>query len=258
MSTRTMWLPQLREPLGWRSLSEAELGARVMFMLNALQEGSLRRRDVPASDPGPSERELRAHDERSATQTSVASHSSSGLQEEQLKRWGRIGLGLPWLAVAIGLAMALPVLIWAPLVGGLCLGLVGIQAGMVRRWAHRRAGSPARMAQDNSVHAVAVSSLVRPQASGWLLAAFLTLSALLAGVLLATLHIKSREPAAAAHALHLKRQVDQNQPRDPRGLVSGSSEAPAGENEAAPMGPADLPSKAPPEASVQLNSARKP
>lgn len=258
MNTRTMWLPQLREPLGWRSLSDAELGARVMFMLNALQEGPLRRQDLAASEPGPSGLELRGRDECSATQTSAALPSSSGIQEEQIKRWGRIGLGLPWLAVAIGLAMALPVLIWAPLVGGLCLGLVGIQAGMVRRWARRHAASPARTAQDDSVHAVVVSSPARPQTSGWLLAAFLALSVLLAAVLLATLHIKSREPAAAANALHLKRQVDQNQARDPLGLVSGSSEAPAGENEAAPIGRNDPPSNVPPEASVQLNSARKP
>lgn len=201
--------PALREPVGWRSLSDAELGVRVMLLLDAIQATPVR---VAA---GPLE-----HGTQTTVPQGPAKPSNHGLAfldptPDAVQHWGRVGLGLPWLVVVAGIAMTLPVLLWAPMVGGLCVGALVLQVQIVRRWARQRLSEvqspPSASSVDLNRAAVSLdgpSRVHQRMPAGLLLLAFLGLTALLAAVLLTTLHIKSREPAVAADLMRQQRQQE--------------------------------------------------
>ena len=114
--------------------------------------------------------------------------------------------------------MSAPVLVWTPLAGGLCVGIALLQAGLVRRWLGRyeSATSPADSvrAQPGEAQFLPEPDTAAPVPkirTGLLLASFLALFGLLAAIVLATLDLKNREPAAAAEAVRR-----QHQPESPR------------------------------------------
>lgn len=202
-------LPTLREPVGWRSLSDAELGVRVMLLLDAIQSAPVQ---LAAGPVGQGDHPSALQGQPTRPSQGLAPHDPT---PEAVMRWGRVGMGLPWLVVVAGLAMTLPVLLWAPMVGGLCVGALVLQVQIVRRWARQRWSeeqrAPYASSDDLNHAAVAPGGQARMQKripAGLLLSAFLALTALLAAVLLTTLHIKSREPAVAADLMRQQRQQD--------------------------------------------------
>lgn len=132
----------------------------------------------------------------------------TALNSDAARRWGRLAVGLPWLVGIGGLAMSVPVLIWAPLLGGLCLGLVGLQVGLARGWIRRRLAGQTRLVEQAWQDAASKPGVRAPRSmpQGVLLAAFLAVFALLGAVVLYTAALKSREPAAAAEILRSQRQ----------------------------------------------------
>ena len=199
-----MHLPALREPVGWRSLDERELASRAMVLFEvatARGDGALSS-EVPATAPVAA-RPVPAPPEQEPTAGAAAMRGGVGPT-----------LALPGLVLLGGLAMSAPVLVWAPLVGGLCVGIAVLQAGVVKKLLERRAAlkeeALSRHAEVDLAQTVSAParSRMRQAQSGVLLTAFLVLFGLLAAVVLTTLDIKNREPAAAAEALRQKRPLE--------------------------------------------------
>jgi hypothetical protein len=127
---------------------------------------------------------------------------------------------LPWGLLLGGTMLLAPWLIWAPLVGGLCLGLLLLQTGMLKRWLQSRepdedaaVNLPGRGPDGETVHSPLADEAViqavqrvggrrlRWAHSGWMLTAVLVLVGVQAAMLLTTVQIKNREPAAFAGAI---------------------------------------------------------
>jgi hypothetical protein len=136
----------------------------------------------------------------------------------------RLAWALPWIVLAVGLGISVPVLIWAPLLGGVCMGVVLLQMGVIRQWAHVRArrlmGPDGDPEGPPTVQLTGAGRLAKPGTSeGWLLAGFLGLAALLSGILLFTLDLQNRQAIGAAEALRVQRQ-SQEPPPQPSPLPS--------------------------------------
>jgi hypothetical protein len=102
--------------------------------------------------------------------------------------------------------MSVPVLIWAPLLGGLCLGLVGLQIGLMRGWVHQRRDldSAQALLQGEQAHSTVSERKTPP---GLLLAGFLAVFSMLAGLVIYTAALKSREPASVAEIIRAQHQA---------------------------------------------------
>jgi hypothetical protein len=129
------------------------------------------------------------------------------LAAEKSARWLAGLSGLPWIVFLAGVIMVVPVLIWAPLIGGLCLGALLLQSGLMRQWVRRqneavRRAATADLGSSTAAHhaLTAVEALptrVRIQHSGWLLAGVLFLLAVQAAMLLVVLQLKAQESASS-------------------------------------------------------------
>lgn len=192
----------MREPVGWRSLGREALAARVWTLWSAgrrphdgQQIEATVARDAPPDDLGPR----------------VGSAPVPPTNPEPLRPMARLAWALPWIVLAVGLGISVPVLIWAPLLGGVCMGVVLLQVGVIRQWARVRArrlmGPDGDPEGPPAVQSTGAGRLAKPGTSeGWLLAGFLSLAALLSGILLFTLDLQNRQAIGAAEALRVQRQ----------------------------------------------------
>lgn len=130
---------------------------------------------------------------------------------EAVRRWGSLALALPWLVGVLGLAMSVPVLIWAPLLGGLCLGLVGLQVGLARGWVQRRQALPVEEDGLRAQHPGSARA-ERNTPTGILLAAMLAVFGVLAVLVLYTAALHKRETVSASDILRVQ---DPQHPREP-------------------------------------------
>lgn len=186
------YLPSLREPLGWRELPTPELEERLMALMAASVS------EVPFTPSAEGALHAFAVKDKPLAASS-AETKYSGLS---------VGLsGLPWLVFLAGIIMVVPVLIWAPLIGGLCFGTLVLQSGLMRQWVRRQRegllNSDASVQAENfqslaSLKAVEVlPTRVRIHHSGWLLAGVLFLLAVQAAMLIVVLQLKAQESASA-------------------------------------------------------------
>ena len=132
---------------------------------------------------------------------------------------------LPWVLLLGGAMIMTPWLIWAPLVGGLCMGLLLLQTGMLRHWLQtrnpqeevatgalgRRANGfaqPRGLIDETGIEAVQAVGprRLRFAHGGWMLTAALVLVGVQAAMLITTLQLKSREPSAVAGAIRAAQQ----------------------------------------------------
>lgn len=195
--------PNLREPQGWRYLEDHELASR----LSVLLEAGLAPRQMAAG--------MHAGEPPSQSAVSMSWRSNASGEEgdaplaaegapfkalesssDAVRQWARISLALPVLALAISLGLSAPLLVWAPLLGGLCLGLAALQLALVRRWRQQWLTMPAQgtVAFDSAV----LNSRPRAVPTGVLLAGFLSIFGLLAAIVLYTAAIRNRDTAAMA------------------------------------------------------------
>jgi hypothetical protein len=203
-------LPVLREPLGWRSLGLDALAARVWTLWSAGRHRPDDGQELVAM--------VACHVLPGEADPPVGSALTPPTSPAPWQPAARLIWALPWLALAVGLGISVPVLIWAPLLGGVCLGLVLLQVSVIRRWARVRARR--LMGQDGSAHETGTdpgggdsTRLAKPrQSEGWLLAGFLGLAALLAGILLFTLNLQNRKATGLAEAMRVQRQSAALQP----------------------------------------------
>jgi hypothetical protein len=195
-------LPQLREPMGWRSLDERELAVRTALLLDAaMADPSARHTCIPSGAV-----QAQTHTPGPEAADAPAAEAPPSADADAARRWGRLALGLPWLVGVGGLAMSVPVLVWAPLLGGLCLGLVGLQVALARGWIHRRQALQSEQALPPAAHSPAAAA-ARNTPPGLLLAAFLAVFGLLASLVLYTAALKSREPASVAEIIRAQHQA---------------------------------------------------
>ena len=224
-------LPVLRRPPGWGVLDEPALRVRAtQLYLASMQQvhldanGTL---DAPRSTSGPhANAALYAapvfglsamHDTPPAPMVAAAAMATAGplappLRPTKGSHWHL----LPWMVLLGGAMVLAPWLIWAPLVGGICLGLLLLQTGMLRHWLSARTpdatsadGQTAFDAQagggsmEDVVEAVqgVGPRRLRFAHSGWMLAAALMLVAVQAAMLITTLELKSQEPTAIAREI---------------------------------------------------------
>jgi len=143
---------------------------------------------------------------------------------------------LPWGLLLGGAMIMTPWLIWAPLVGGLCMGLLLLQTGMLRHWLQARtllqeaaAGTSDRRASGfaQTRGMVEVAGIEAVQAvgprrlrfahGGWMLTAALALVGVQAATLFATVQIKNREPAILAEAIRAAHPGREAPPGTPPG-----------------------------------------
>jgi uncharacterized protein HemX len=174
--------PSLRELPGWRSLDEHELASRVTRLLDAglspqpIRAGSRPMHQVPAAT---------AESPQSARPSpgpQPAAPMADGLHPDTVQQWARLTLGLPWVALATALALSAPILVWAPLLGGLCLGLAGLQFGLTRRWLQQ--GQALASGHQRAAIAPRPAAAQRRTPAGVLLLSWLVLLGLLAGIVL--------------------------------------------------------------------------
>jgi len=145
---------------------------------------------------------------------------------------------LPWVLLLGGAMLMTPWLIWAPLVGGLCMGLLLLQTGMLRHWLRSRTlqeeavtgesgrrvsgfahtSSQVDEADIEAVQAVGLRRL-RFAHGGWMLTAALVLVGVQAAMLITTLQLKSREPAALAGAIRAAQQGRDTRQGTPPGPI---------------------------------------
>lgn len=216
--------PVLREPQGWRYLEDHELASRLSVLLDAgFVSGSMTdgvREGEPLFQPEVS-RSCRSNTSGEEVEARVAADGAALNALESplgaVRQWAGLSMGLPVLAFAVSLAMAAPLLVWAPLLGGLCLGLAGLQFALVRRWLQQSQSLPK---QDAAVLDFAAPT-PHPQGmpTGVLLAGFLGVFGLLAVIVLYTAAIRNRDAAAMA-------QIHTTQPapsREAQGQKSGLS-----------------------------------
>lgn len=226
-------LPVLRRPPGWGVLDEPALRVRatqlyLVCMQQVGQEagGGLGRlawssgRLAPKDSPADSPEEAGLDPARTEPHAEVAvEHPAVHSAEPKLRKGSHWHL-LPWVLLLGGAMIMTPWLIWAPLVGGLCMGLLLLQTGMLRHWLQARtlqeeaaAGASDLLASGfaqtrglvdeagiEAVQAVGPRRL-RFAHGGWMLTAALVLVGVQAAMLITTLQIKSQEPAAMAGAI---------------------------------------------------------
>lgn len=201
-------LPSLREPQGWRYLEDHELCARIVVLLDA----GLSDRHRPVSSGNATSQGPAAFSRHGASKSKgledlsqpamlASPHEEFDLPSVDARQWARLLLGLPWIALAVSLAMSAPVLVWAPLLGGLCLGLSGLQFGLVRRWVHQIQTLPDQKFKLTDGEGPTMAS--RGTSPGFLLAGFLSLFGLLAGVVLYTAAIRNRDAVAKPLIPHI-------------------------------------------------------
>lgn len=195
--------PTLREPQGWRYLEDHELASRLWVLLEAGLAPSQMAHGMLANEPpSQSAEKMSWRSDASAEQADapvaaeVAPFKALESPTDAVRQWARLSMALPVLALAISLGLSAPLLVWAPLLGGLCLGLAGLQLALVRRWRQQWQTLPAESA-------VALPSAVpttRPRGmpAGVLLAGFLSIFGLLAAIVLYTAAIRSRDTASVA------------------------------------------------------------
>ncbi len=215
--------PTLREPQGWRYLEDHELTSRLAVLLDAglspgqLADGVLLDETWVQSNSSRPLRPNATHKAGAAPLTAEgAIDKAIESPSDTVRQWARLSIGLPVLALAVSLGMAAPLLVWAPLLGGLCLGLAGLQFALVRRWLLQR-----QALQDQGAVAFASDKpvgLARGTPTGVLLAGFLSVFGLMAAIVLYTTAIRNRDTAAMAQ-IHATPQ----QPPDAQGQNPGLS-----------------------------------
>ena len=151
LPARPVLLPVLRRPPGWALLDERAVRVRAAQLLQACLEphsvaptGAEIHHPRHAQQPPPTLHAPRGHQSHqprplrakgvthSPAATSPARPAApAGAADTRRGRLWRYGPALLW---AIGLVVIAPWLVWAPLVGGLCLGILLIQTGLLRRW----------------------------------------------------------------------------------------------------------------------------
>lgn len=212
-------LPVLRRPPGWAVLDETALRARAVQLLHAeVAPVPVMREFVPAQAPQPAPRHAVAPPHLAAglealdgmpTAPDPAGTAAAVQARPHRERPHRqpVGLGLMAMMVVIGLMALAPWLIWAPLVGGLALGILLLQTGLLRRWlaVRRQAEGLADPAPGvgagqvpptlQSVQAVEAVKGVKVPAlrfahAGWLLTAVLVLVGVQAAMLITTIQVQ--------------------------------------------------------------------
>ena len=238
-------LPVLRRPPGWGVLDEPALRVRAtQLYLACMQQvgqqgvggpvGPLGLAGAPAGTAAGGAAWLQPtavpDDEGTTPFASAAAPLKTALAPADTPAAPPIRKGshwhlLPWVLLLGGAMLMTPWLIWAPLVGGLCMGLLLLQTGMLRHWLQMRTppeeaatGTAGRMASGfdqpgglvdeagiQAVQAVGPRRL-RFAHGGWMLTAALVLVGVQAAMLITTLQLKSREPSAVAGAIRAAQQ----------------------------------------------------
>ena len=219
---RSQHLPTLREPPGWRELPTPELEERVMTLLQAASHDAHLAQVVDEAVVAP-----RVEDKviKSAPVSTNSAHWLVGLS------------GLPWLVFLAGVIMVVPVLIWAPLIGGLCVGALILQSGLMRQWVRRQTDVRFEFdSSDEAVHRQRAGSLKRIEPiptregirhSGWLLAGVLFLLAVQAAMLIVVLQLKARETTSAwVTKSNVNSSSARNDDQDDRPLVNIPAKTP--------------------------------
>jgi hypothetical protein len=222
-------LPVLRRPPGWSVLNESALRARAVLLFHACVpvpgQG-----DPPAPDGAPAECPTQPPASQAAALVDPAlalsrrtvTSGPAGQGASRLGRWSTVTLIAPLGLLILGLALLSPWLIWAPLMGGLCVGILLIQTGLIGRWLsarrarvqHQDESPPADAsadARDDDRSMGAPTTPVQPVRrigrpglrvvnDGWLLTAALVLVGVQAAILIATFQVRRPEAAPAAKA----------------------------------------------------------
>lgn len=232
----TVRLPVLRRPPGSRALDEPALRARAtqLYLASRLPPVALAANARGAVPVGPvrtgpgsgvPEAGVQAAPAPAAAASAVVSAVASAVPAaaRQAARHGHWHL-LPWVVMVGGIVLLTPWLIWAPVVGGLCLGLLLLQGGLVKYWISTRqdgvaapvtgsrpdsrpfaheSGNPPPARESGPVGAIPEieSRRLKFANPGWLLTAVLVLLGVQAAMLLTTVQIKNGEPSAVAGAL---------------------------------------------------------
>jgi hypothetical protein len=199
----TAMRPTLREPQGWRSLEDHELVLRLFVLLDAGLSPRQRTDDVVVDEP--LERSASSTCQRAGTvgeESTCLPHmvqlTDPGLglesQSDKLRQWARLSIGLPLLVLTVSLGLSAPLLVSAPLLGGLCVGMAGLQFALVRRWLQQR--QALQVPSSSVAEAAGPIAPDRNTPAGVLLVGFLSLTGMLAFIVLFTVENNNRESAA--------------------------------------------------------------
>ena len=228
-------LPVLRRPPGWTLLDEAALRARAVQLLHAQLQAAAPPDAEPASAasvpeaapawaPTPQRPTVAAAalPARVADAPPEAGIDPPARSVPSHRTLGSTPVALVALSALMGVMALAPWLIWAPLVGGLALGILLLQSGLLRRWLHAQrtqaalaearaeaeaaCQEPAGEASPGHAHTapgphanrglavVAVQAVKAPVRrmghEGWLLAAVLVLVGVQAAMLIATVQVQ--------------------------------------------------------------------
>lgn len=223
-------LPVLRRPPGWSVLEEPALRVRAAQLFHALatEVPGARPGAVPAASTGQrptgwdTGREAASVTAADAADARRAGNRVDGPRGRPGRRW----LELSLMLLLLGLVVVAPWLAWAPLAGGLCLGILLLHTGYLDRWMSslRNARTDAEEASADSgeasgqaergigrasdgAGAVPVAPVqgletsgLRFTHSGWLLAAALVLVGVQAAIVIATVQIRRSDPSLQAGA----------------------------------------------------------
>jgi hypothetical protein len=213
-------LPVLRRPPGWTLLDERALQARATLLFLGCvpmpQGGPQANAPIPPSGPAAPSTPIVATTPAAAPARDTAGPSAPPKQKPRPhpRPSPRVWRAWPLLLWTLGLMFIAPWLVWAPLVGGLCLGILLVQTGLLRRWlAVQRAHAESAIAAESggqplgdavhlqtSVAAASASALTPVQGrgparlriahGGWLLTAALVLLGVQAAMVIATIQIR--------------------------------------------------------------------
>ena len=264
-------LPVLRRPPGWGVLDEPALRVRAtqLYLVCMQQVGQeagaglgrsawssgplspeVSPKDSPTHSPEHSLEEAGLDPARTVPHAELAAQHPAVHPAEPKPRKGSHWHLLPWVLLLGGFMIMTPWLIWAPLVGGLCMGLLLLQTGMLRHWLQARtlqeeaaAGASDLLSNGfaqtrglgdeagiEAVQAVGPRRL-RFAHGGWMLTAALVLVGVQAAMLITTLQLKSQEPAAMVGAIRAAqpgrdaRQGTPPGPQETRALLRDGSAA---------------------------------
>lgn len=225
----TQRLPQLREPLGWRSLDEQELAVRASLLLDAAMAPPTAQSfaSIPASDQAWLKMPIGHATSPVEVLDSAERNGLSHGVAEAVRDWGRLAVALPWLVGLLGLVVSAPVLVWAPLLGGLCLGLVGFQVVLTRGWIQRRQVLQVEVDLPRVPHA-RLADASRKTSAGVLLAALLMVFGSLVVIVIYTAALHKRESVSAGEILRAQhpKTTGEPEPADKDTPVSPTMKSP--------------------------------
>ena len=202
-----MRLPVLRRPPGSRALGEEALRARAARLL--VRSGVLVLEAPLSVGPAPSPVPAAPFQHTAAgpaswedpTAAPMADRLEAPHQPVKDRLSARIRTLLPWVVLVLGAMALAPWVIWAPLVGGLCLGALVLQSTLVARWLQGRDAAATDPSAGTFEGRPPDAKRAPAAPSGWFIVGILVLLVVQAAMLITTVDLKNKEPSAVAAAM---------------------------------------------------------